>query len=150
MVPGTDSGQPGGEHGAAADVERLVAHLRDAAPEHVVDDGRVDARALGQRLQDVAGEVDRVHGGQRAPSPPDGRADGFDDDGIAHGGLLAAGLGSAGYWRVASPTIVGAAAAVRPPGEPSRASCSSLVRACAATRQTATTASTATPNAALR
>ena len=45
--PGMLSGQPGGQHRVAADIARLVADLRDAAPHHVVDDrpGRCPARS---------------------------------------------------------------------------------------------------------
>src|SRR6516225_5350434 len=37
------------EHRVAGDVERLLAELADAAPDHVVHDGRVDARAPRER-----------------------------------------------------------------------------------------------------
>ena len=39
-------GPAGGQHGVAADVERLLADLHDAAHDHVVDQGRVEVVAL--------------------------------------------------------------------------------------------------------
>jgi hypothetical protein len=57
VVAGTDSGQPGGEHGVAADVQALVADLHDAAHDHVVDERGVEVVALDERLEDLGGEV---------------------------------------------------------------------------------------------
>ena len=45
VVAGTDSGQPGREHRAATDVERLFADLGDAAHDHVVDQRGVEVVA---------------------------------------------------------------------------------------------------------
>ena len=48
VVAGTALGPAGGEHGVAADVERLGADLHDAAHDHVVDERRVEVVALDQ------------------------------------------------------------------------------------------------------
>ena len=59
-------GPAGGEHGVAADVPRLLADLGDAAPDDVVDVGRVEPGALGERAQHVRRQVDRVDAGEAA------------------------------------------------------------------------------------
>ena len=46
VVAGVSIGQPGLQPGVAADVEHLLAVLLDAAGDHVLDLGGVDARAL--------------------------------------------------------------------------------------------------------
>ena len=48
-VPTTVSGKPGRERGVATDVDGLVADLHDAAHDHVLDERRVDARAVDER-----------------------------------------------------------------------------------------------------
>ena len=53
-------GEAGRERRVAADVERLVADLHDAAHDHVVDQRRVEVVALDERAQRVRGEVDGV------------------------------------------------------------------------------------------
>jgi hypothetical protein len=47
-------GPAGGEHGGAADVDRLVADLHDAAHDHVLDEGGIEVVALDERLEDSA------------------------------------------------------------------------------------------------
>jgi hypothetical protein len=74
-----------GEDGVAADLRGLVSDLVHAAPQDVVDEVRVDARALLQRAQHVRGQVDGVHLGQRTLPLADGGADRVDDDGLGHG-----------------------------------------------------------------
>ena len=66
VTPGTLSGQPGGQQGGAADVERLLAGLHHAAPDDVVDDLGVDAGALDQLVEDLRRQVGGVHAGQSA------------------------------------------------------------------------------------
>jgi hypothetical protein len=78
----------GGEHGGAADVERLLAHLHDAARDHVVDQGGVEVVALHERLQGLGGEIDGVPVAQLAVALPPGGANGIDDDGGGHGASL--------------------------------------------------------------
>ena len=51
----------GGQQRGAADVERLLAGLHDAAPDHVVDDAGVDAGALGKPVEDLRRKFGRVH-----------------------------------------------------------------------------------------
>ena len=61
VTPGTRLRPAGGEHGVAGDVEGLLADLADAAPDHVVDLGRVgQACALGERVEHVRRQVHRV------------------------------------------------------------------------------------------
>ena len=60
VVPGTDSGKPAASSGVAADVERLLADLHDAAHDHVVDERGIEVVALDERRSTCGGEVDRV------------------------------------------------------------------------------------------
>ncbi len=50
----------------AADVERLLARLHDAAPDDVVDDAGVDTGALGQAVENLGGQLGGVHARQTA------------------------------------------------------------------------------------
>ena len=72
VTPGHALGQAGREPGGARDVERLGADLVDAAEDHVVDGGGVDAGALDERRQDVGAEIGRMHlrRGRRRACPP--------------------------------------------------------------------------------
>ena len=88
VVPTTDSGKPGGEGGVAADVDRLVADLHDAAHDHVLDQGGVELVALDERTERVGGEVDGVGVLELAVPASEGGADGVDDDCGGHWGLL--------------------------------------------------------------
>ena len=45
VTPGTDSGQPAASTAFRAMSKVCLAHLADAAPDHVVDQGRVEARS---------------------------------------------------------------------------------------------------------
>jgi hypothetical protein len=82
--PGHRLGPARREHGVAADLRGLVAHLVDAAPQHVVDELGVDPRALRQRGEHDRGQVHRVHVGQRPAPLADRGSDGVDDDGFWH------------------------------------------------------------------
>ncbi len=80
--------EPGSEGSVAANVHGLVPHLHNAAHDHVLDQFRVEARALDQSVQRERGEVDGMDVLERAVPPPLGGADGVDDDGRGHGSLL--------------------------------------------------------------
>ena len=80
-------GPAGGEDRIAADVERLLADLHDAAPDNVVDDRRIDARALGQRAQHMRRQIHRVGVLVGAVAATDGGPNRIDDDGVTHEGL---------------------------------------------------------------
>jgi hypothetical protein len=59
-----DTLRPAGrEHGGAGDVEGLLAHLADAAPDDVVHQRGIDARPLLKGSQDVGREVRGVKRG---------------------------------------------------------------------------------------
>ncbi len=58
VVAGTDSGKPAASAGVAAHVHGLLAHLHDAAHDHVVDERRVEVVARHQGLERLGGEVD--------------------------------------------------------------------------------------------
>ena len=64
VVPGTDSGQPARQHGHPGHVEALLADLLDAAPDHVVDHGGVEAVPRHQRVQHVGRKVHGVEFGE--------------------------------------------------------------------------------------
>ena len=74
----------GGEHGVAGDVDALLADLHHAAHDDVVDERRVDAGAVDERLQRLRGEVDGVPVLELAVALPERCADGFDDHGGGH------------------------------------------------------------------
>jgi hypothetical protein len=78
-------GEPGRQHGVAADVEALVPDLHDAAHDHVVDALGVELVALDELLQDLTGEVGGVPPRQLSVALAAGGADGVDDDGGGHG-----------------------------------------------------------------
>jgi len=71
-------GQPGRQHGDAADVRGLRPDLVDTAEDRVINRGRVNARSVDHGGQHVRGQVGRVHPGQGTVAPADrgtGRAD---------------------------------------------------------------------------
>ena len=72
------------EHRGAGDVERLLAGLHDAAPDDVVDERRVDARALDEAVEHLRRQFAGMHARQPAVALADGRSDGLDDDGFSH------------------------------------------------------------------
>jgi hypothetical protein len=79
----------GGEDGAAGDVEGLLADLAHAAPDHIVDLARVgQAGPLGQRVQHMGRQVNRVHPGQGAVPLAHRRPNGRHDHRVAHRALL--------------------------------------------------------------
>jgi hypothetical protein len=81
-------GHPGGEPGRAGDVAGLRADRADAAEDHVVHGGRVDAAALDQRGDGRGAEVRRVYPGESASAAADGCADHFDQICLGHHVLL--------------------------------------------------------------
>ena len=78
-------GEPGRERGVAADVERLVADLHDAAHDHVVDERRIEIVAFDERAQRVRGQVDRMPAREHAVAPAERRPDRVDDHRVSHG-----------------------------------------------------------------
>jgi hypothetical protein len=70
LVPGTSTGNPGRQQGVACDVQGLVASLRDAADDHVVDECGVQAVSLDERVEDRPEEGDWVDGRERLPACP--------------------------------------------------------------------------------
>ena len=81
-------GPASGEHSVAGNVHTLLAHLHDAAHDHIVDEGRVDTSALDECLHGFGGEVDRVPVLQLAVAATERGTDGVDDDCSGHGELL--------------------------------------------------------------
>src|SRR5438552_1722700 len=79
--------EAGGERRVAADVQTLLADFADAAHDHVLDQGGIDAGTLDERPQRLRGEIDGVDGVERSGllAAPERRADGVDDDGFTHG-----------------------------------------------------------------
>ena len=61
----------------------LLAHLVEAADDHVVDLAGVHARPLHHRGQDLAQEVGRVPAGEHPVAPTDRGAYGLDDECVA-------------------------------------------------------------------
>ena len=81
-------GPTGGEHGVAADVERLLTDLHDAAHDDVVDHFGVEAVALLERLEGFGSEGGGVPVLELSVALSAGGADGVDDDGFGHDSLL--------------------------------------------------------------
>ena len=81
-------GQAGGQPAGAGDVAGLAADGVDAAEHDVLDRARVDAGALDEGAERVGAEVGRVDLAQAAAPAADRRADGVDDEGFGHGGIL--------------------------------------------------------------
>ncbi len=77
-------GQAGGQPGDPGDVVGLLAGLRDAAADDLLDVAGVDAGLLDQRLLRRAQQLGRVQAGQPSVSLADGAAGGFDDDRVTH------------------------------------------------------------------
>jgi hypothetical protein len=73
-----------GQHRIASDIARLIPDLGDTAPDHVVDDLRIDPRPLDERAQHDRGEVGGVHAGQPAVPLAHGGADRLHDHCFPH------------------------------------------------------------------
>ena len=81
--------QPGQQHRHPADVAVVLAGLVGAAPDHVADRGRVQARRLGQhRGQRGRGQVVGAHPGQRAAEPAERGAGRGVQEGVSSSGCL--------------------------------------------------------------
>ena len=81
-------GPTGGEHGVAADVERLLTDLHDAPHDHVVDEFGVEVVALLEGLEHLGSEGGGMPVLELSVALAAGGADGVDDDGFGHGSLL--------------------------------------------------------------
>ncbi len=81
--PATSTGRPGEEERHPRHVAVVLARLVGAAEDDVLDDRRVDPGPVDERPDDEGREVVRADRGERAAVPPDRRADGVDDPGIA-------------------------------------------------------------------
>src|SRR6267142_1858930 len=83
--------QPRGEHRAARDVEPLLADLRDAAHDHVVDVLRLEPRVGQRRRERLRQQIDGVELRQRSLPLPARGSHRIDDDRFCHHVLLPAG-----------------------------------------------------------
>jgi hypothetical protein len=72
VVPGTSSGRPAASQHVRAMSPACVADRVDAAEDHVVDGGRVDARALDERLEHVRAHVGGMLCAEATPRRPTG------------------------------------------------------------------------------
>ena len=81
-------GEPGAEHGVAADVAGLFPHLLGTPGDDVLDQGRVDSGPLDEGTQLAGQQITRVDGGQRTSllALADRGSHGVDDDGVLHSG----------------------------------------------------------------
>jgi len=61
------------------------AHLSYTAPDHVVDQSRVEAGALGERAQDYGAEAGGMYAGQASVALAERGTHCLDDDCVAHG-----------------------------------------------------------------
>ena len=78
-------GQAGAQPRVAGDVRPLLAGLRHAAADHLLDERWIDAGPVDERAVDDAERLLGVHAGQEAAAPADRGPDGLDDHGVAHG-----------------------------------------------------------------
>jgi hypothetical protein len=83
--PGHRFGQFGREHGIPGHVQRLFADLLHAAEDHIVDQRRIGAGAVHERIDDLRREVGRVPILQTSAALPAGGASGRHDIGFSHG-----------------------------------------------------------------
>ena len=90
VVPATETGQPAVSGTLRPMFQRLLVHLRDAAPLDVLDRGRVDAVALDEGVDDLRGELVAANRGEGAVLAPDRAADGVDDQRVGHASSLRA------------------------------------------------------------
>ena len=63
VTPGTVSGQPAASTRGTCDVDGLLTGLADAAPDDVVDNSGVDAGLVDQSVENLRGQIGRVHPG---------------------------------------------------------------------------------------
>jgi hypothetical protein len=82
--PGDALGPAGGQDGVAPDIAGLVTDLGNAAPDHVVDDRRVDTGAFQQFIEHDCGQVGWMYAGQPAVALPDRGPYRLDDDCLTH------------------------------------------------------------------
>ena len=82
----------GGQYGQASHTRCLLPDLGDAAPDDVVDEGRVQPGAGGQRIQHLAREIHRVDACQAAVALADRASYRVDDYCITHLILLHEGM----------------------------------------------------------
>ncbi len=90
LTPVTSIGQPCREHRVAGDVRPLLAGLRDAADDHVLDLGTVDTGAVGERVERLREELLRMDPGKGSLArlaAAARRADGIEDVRVSHGTL---------------------------------------------------------------
>src|SRR6266508_6035589 len=69
----------------AADVQGLLADLRDAAGDVVLDEAGIDAGTGHDLLEHGGQQIDGVGLGQGSVPLPNGTTDGLHDHGLAHG-----------------------------------------------------------------
>ena len=77
-------GQPGDQPAHAGDVVGLLAELRDAAADDLLDVAGVDAGLLDERLLGEPQQLGGVQTGQPTIALADGAASGFYDDRVTH------------------------------------------------------------------
>ena len=77
--------ESGDQRRQAADVHALLVDLRDASEDDIVDDLRLDSRAVYEGTQDERGEVVRSPILERSTALPNRRPHGSNDHGLRHG-----------------------------------------------------------------
>ena len=77
-------GQAGDQPAHPGDVVGLLAELRDAAADDLLDVAGVDAGLLDERLLRGAQQLGGVQAGQPSVALADGAAGGFNDDRVTH------------------------------------------------------------------
>ena len=83
---GNAVGKLGGEHGVAAQIHRLLATLRNAARDDIVDRAGVEIIPLGNGIENCGTKIDRMYAGELAAALASGSTDGIDNIGCGHFG----------------------------------------------------------------
>ena len=78
-------GESGGQPGDPGDVVGLLAVLRHAATDHLLDGRGIDSRLVDQSLLHTTQNFRRVQPGKPATALSDRASGGFDDHRITHG-----------------------------------------------------------------
>ena len=88
VVAPTCSGRPAVSQRHPGDVVGLLAELRDAAADELLDVAGVDAGLLHERLLHSAQQLGGMQAGQPSVALADRAAGGFDDDRVTHSARL--------------------------------------------------------------
>ena len=88
VVPGTSSGSPAASQDVRAMLPACGADRVDAAEDHVVHGGGIDAGPMHQTVEYVGAEIGRMNAREPSPAPSDRCTYGVNDVRLGHGASL--------------------------------------------------------------